>query len=57
MQGRFEELFRRYEVYSSGEELFGLHVNKYPTLLQRKRELNLLQKLYTLYNEVRRDSA
>ncbi|XP_036143732.1 dynein heavy chain 8, axonemal [Monomorium pharaonis] len=51
-QARFEELWERYETYSSGESLFGIEVTEYPALQQRKRETNLLQKLYTLYLQV-----
>ncbi|XP_018342058.1 PREDICTED: dynein heavy chain 8, axonemal [Trachymyrmex septentrionalis] len=53
-QARFEELWERYETYSSGESLFGIEVTEYPALQQRKKELNLLQKLYTLYLQVMR---
>lgn len=53
-QAQFEELWERYETYSSGESLFGIEVTEYPTLHRRKRELNLLQKLYTLYLQVMR---
>ncbi|KAG5316447.1 DYH8 protein, partial [Acromyrmex insinuator] len=53
-QARFEELWERYETYSSGESLFGIEVTEYPSLHQRKKELNLLQKLYTLYLQVMR---
>ncbi|KAG5338491.1 DYH8 protein, partial [Acromyrmex heyeri] len=53
-QARFEELWERYETYSSGESLFGIEVTEYPSLQQRKKELNLLQKLYTLYLQVMR---
>ncbi|XP_029675665.1 LOW QUALITY PROTEIN: dynein heavy chain 8, axonemal-like [Formica exsecta] len=53
-QVRFEELWERYETYSSGESLFGIEVTEYPALQQRKREINLLQKLYTLYLQVMR---
>ena len=35
-----------------GEELFGLPVTDYPEMLQIRKELNLLQKLYGLYNTV-----
>jgi len=35
-----------------GEELFGLPVTPYPELHEIKRQLNLLQKLYGLYNNV-----
>ncbi|CAG9764101.1 unnamed protein product [Ceutorhynchus assimilis] len=48
-QDRFDELWRKYEMYSSGEKLFGLEVNDYPILHQRKKEFTLLNKLYGLY--------
>ena len=81
-QAKFDELWRKYQTYSGGEELFGLEVTEYPDL-QRweyflykiwsieweayylvfdltyfchisriRKELNLLQKLYSLYNDV-----
>ncbi|XP_045464438.1 dynein axonemal heavy chain 8-like isoform X2 [Harmonia axyridis] len=49
LQDRFDELWRKYEMYSSGERLFGLEVNEYPVLWKRKKEFNLLNKLYGLY--------
>lgn len=36
-------------MYESGEKLFGLSVSEYPILHQRKKEFNLLSKLYSLY--------
>ncbi|CAH3041642.1 unnamed protein product [Pocillopora meandrina] len=51
-QNRFDALWRKYITYSGGEELFGLSVTEYPDLMQIRRELNLLQKLYGLYNDV-----
>lgn len=48
-QDRFDELWRKFEMYSSGERLFGLEVNDYPILHKRKKEFNLLSKLYNLY--------
>ena len=51
-QTRFDELWRRHETCSGGERLFGLTIHEYPELMQRKRELNLLQKLYGLYSTV-----
>ncbi|XP_060520516.1 dynein axonemal heavy chain 8 isoform X2 [Cylas formicarius] len=48
-QDRFDELWRKYEMYSSGERLFGLPVNDYPILHKRKKEFVLLNKLYGLY--------
>ena len=51
-QARFDELWAKYTTYSGGEELFGLPVTEYPDLQRIKKELNLLQKLYGLYNAV-----
>lgn len=51
-QNQFDGLYRKYITYTGGEELFGLPVTDYPELLQIKKELNLLQKLYGLYNDV-----
>ncbi|KAM6102183.1 dynein axonemal heavy chain 5 isoform 6-T6 [Theristicus caerulescens] len=51
-QNRFDNLFRKYITYTSGEDLFGLPVTRYPQLLEIKKQLNLLQKLYNLYNNV-----
>nr|XP_031825788.1 dynein heavy chain 8, axonemal [Nomia melanderi] len=53
-QARLDELWERYLTYSSGESLFGLELTEYPALHQRKREINLLQKLYSLYLQVNR---
>ncbi|XP_046353935.2 dynein axonemal heavy chain 5-like isoform X1 [Haliotis rufescens] len=51
-QAKFDELWRKYVTYNGGEELFGLQVTEYPELFRIKKELNLLQKLYQLYNAV-----
>lgn len=51
-QARFDDLWAKFEMYSSGEALFGLEVNDYPVLHQRKKEFNLLNKLYGLYLQV-----
>ncbi|XP_064553878.1 dynein axonemal heavy chain 5 isoform X1 [Drosophila montana] len=51
-QNRFEGMWRRLQTYQSGEELFGLPQTDYPELGQIRKELNLLQKLYKLYNDV-----
>lgn len=45
-QARFDELWRRFEMYSNGEKLFGMEVKDYPILHQKKKEFNLLSKLY-----------
>ncbi|XP_039592867.1 dynein heavy chain 5, axonemal isoform X2 [Polypterus senegalus] len=51
-QNRFDNLHRKYITYTGGEELFGLPVTQYPQLLEIKKQLTLLQKLYGLYNSV-----
>ena len=51
-QTQFDELWRKYQIYSDGEELFGLPVTDYEELVRIKKEFNLLQKLYGLYNNV-----
>ncbi|XP_028985303.1 dynein axonemal heavy chain 5 isoform X3 [Betta splendens] len=51
-QNRFDNLFRKYITYSGGEELFGLPVTQHPQLLEIKKQLTLLQKLYGLYTNV-----
>lgn len=51
-QSQFDDLWRKFQTYSGGEDLFGLPVTDYPTLVEIRKELNLLQKLYGLYNAV-----
>ncbi|KAK3576985.1 hypothetical protein CHS0354_005992 [Potamilus streckersoni] len=51
-QAQFDELWRKYVTYNGGEELFGLPVTDYAELFRIRKELNLLQKLYQLYNTV-----
>ena len=51
-QSMFDELWRKFVTYSIGEELFGLPVTPNPELQRIKKKLNLLQKLYSLYNVV-----
>lgn len=51
-QGRFDDLWRDFETYERGEKLFGLKVTEYPIIHQRKKEFNLLNKLYSLYVQV-----
>lgn len=52
LQNRFDNLFRKYITYTGGEELFGLPVTQHPQLLDIRKQLALLQKLYGLYNSV-----
>ncbi|XP_055341393.1 dynein axonemal heavy chain 8-like isoform X2 [Paramacrobiotus metropolitanus] len=51
-QTRFDDLYRRYVIYSGGLEVFGQETSEYPELQRIKKELFLLQKLYGLYNLV-----
>uniref|UniRef100_A0A4W3HHM2 Dynein, axonemal, heavy chain 5 n=1 Tax=Callorhinchus milii TaxID=7868 RepID=A0A4W3HHM2_CALMI len=51
-QNQFDNLFRKYITYTGGEELFGLPVTQYSQLLDIRKQLALLQKLYGLYNNV-----
>ncbi|XP_059138117.1 LOW QUALITY PROTEIN: dynein axonemal heavy chain 8 [Peromyscus eremicus] len=51
-QANFDDLWRKFVTYSSGEQLFGLPVTDYEVLHRIRKELNLLQKLYGLYDTV-----
>eukprot|EP00794_Sanderia_malayensis_P018805 gene18805-20701_t len=51
-QNRFDNLWRKFVTYTAGEDLFGLVTTEYPELHKIRKELNLLQKLYGLYNDV-----
>ena len=51
-QGEFEELWCSQVAYSACSELFGIQHTDVPELLRIRKELNLLQKLYKLYNDV-----
>uniref|UniRef100_G1SYW3 Dynein axonemal heavy chain 5 n=1 Tax=Oryctolagus cuniculus TaxID=9986 RepID=G1SYW3_RABIT len=51
-QNQFDNIYRKYITYTGGEELFGLPVTQYPQLLEIKKQLNLLQTIYSLYNSV-----
>ena len=51
-QNNFDILYKKFVTYTGGEALFGMPVSDYPKLQTIKKELNLLQKLYNLYNNV-----
>lgn len=51
-QSQFDELWNKYTIYSAGEQLFGLSTTDYPGLVKIRKELNLLQKLYSLFSAV-----
>ena len=36
-QAKFDELWRKFETYSAGEDLFGLQITEYPDLQKIKR--------------------
>ncbi|GFQ71799.1 dynein heavy chain 8, axonemal [Trichonephila clavata] len=48
---QLEKLYDRYESYREGEELFALPISEYPVLTQTKKDMVLLQKLFTLFNQ------
>uniref|UniRef100_A0A3Q2U3D3 Dynein axonemal heavy chain 5 n=1 Tax=Fundulus heteroclitus TaxID=8078 RepID=A0A3Q2U3D3_FUNHE len=48
----FYQEYEKYITYTGGEELFGLPVTQRPQLLEIRKQLVLLQKLYGLYNNV-----
>jgi dynein heavy chain len=51
-QRLYQERERKYLTYKAGEELFGLQQQEYPQLTKMERELEFLQRLYTLYIDV-----
>lgn len=51
-ESRFNDLYKRYETLSAGEELFGLEKTEYIHLRAIKKQLNYLKRLYSLYNAV-----
>ncbi|CAD7698753.1 unnamed protein product [Ostreobium quekettii] len=51
-QQMFEVRKRKWENYSSGEELFGLSVTQYPELETTEKEIQMLDRLYSLYVNV-----
>lgn len=42
----------KHEIFCNGEAIFGMNITEYPVLNARKKQLNLLQKLYSLYLQV-----
>ena len=52
LKSQFDDLWNKFNIYSAGEQLFGLAITDYPSLARIKKELNLLQKLYGLYSTV-----
>ena len=48
----YEDKQRRWNEYYAGEELFGLPRTDYPELTKMKKEIDLLEKVYSLYIDV-----
>lgn len=51
-KNRYDNVTRKLNTASKGEELFGLPISDYSRVAQIGKELELLQRLYGLYNEV-----
>ena len=51
-QQMFEVRKRKWTNYASGEELFGLSITMYPELEKTEKELQMLDRLYSLYVNV-----
>jgi dynein heavy chain len=51
-QNQFDGMWQKLQTNQSGEELFGMPQTDYLELGSIHKELNLLQKLYKLYNDV-----
>ena len=49
-QGRFDELWRRFQTYSGGEELFGLAITDYPFLHKvKENDVFIKSQILTLW--------
>eukprot|EP00966_Prymnesium_polylepis_P103097 2388002-Prymnesium_polylepis.1 len=48
----YDDKKRRWEEYQAGEELFGLQQTDYPELTKTKKEIDLLERVYSLYLDV-----
>lgn len=56
-QDEFSIRNRKFNSYNSGEILFGLPNRSYPDLERTQKEIELLDKLYTLYSKVKETMA
>lgn len=56
-QDEFSIRNRKFNSYNSGEVLFGLPNRSYPDLERTQKEIELLDKLYTLYSKVKETMA
>ena len=48
----YDDKKRRWEEYQAGEALFGLPITDYAELTKTKKEVDMLEKVYSLYIEV-----
>ena len=44
---------RKFDSYNSGETLFGLPHQSYPKLVETQKQIELLDKLYSLFSKVK----
>ena len=51
-RGEFELYARKEETYGAGEDLFAMRKTNYPELTKTRKELGMLDQLYTLYADV-----
>ena len=51
-QASYEILWRKYEAFEAGEELFALPKTEYPELVRTRKDLEMCTSLYGLYKEV-----
>lgn len=47
-QAKFDELWRKFETYSAGEDLFGLQITEYPDLQRIKRVCICLSRSFVI---------
>merc|ERR1719181_697704 len=48
----YDDKKRRWEEYQAGEALFGLPITDYQELTKTKKDIDMLEKVYSLYIEV-----
>lgn len=51
-QEEYQIAKRKYDSYFAGETLFGLAHQNYPALVETQKQIELFDKLYSLYQKV-----
>ena len=51
-QEEYQIAKRKYDSYFAGESLFGLAHQNYPALVETQKQIELFDKLYSLYQKV-----